>query len=62
MHKMGTTNGKVKIKVGRWFFHGLGEGGVFYFLRWSNIFKTVAELLIDAADANFRAASSFTKL
>lgn len=44
------------------FFHGLGEGGIFYFLRWSNSFQTIAELLIDGAGAKFKAASSFTKL
>lgn len=44
------------------FFHGLEKGGVFSFLRWSNNFQTIAELLIDTADANYRAARSSTKL
>lgn len=43
------------------FFPGLGEGRVFYFVWWSNTFKSIAELLIDSAGARKRATSNSTK-
>lgn len=44
------------------FFPGLGEGGVFYCVWWSNSFQSITELLIDSADAKKKAATNSTKL
>lgn len=44
------------------FFPGLGEGGVFYFVWWSNSFQSITELLIDSADAKKKAATNSSKL